>query len=221
MEKQSIFEIFKSGFWTNNTITVQVLGLCPTLAVTNTATNALGLAIATMLVLIVSNITISACRSKIMAQVRIPVFVLVIAALVTTVQILLETFLYSVYATLGIFIPLIVTNCIVIGRAESFAMRNDPLLSFFDAFFTGLGYTAVLLFIGSIREIIGFGTWFQGLDSILGPSFKNFYATVLPEHSTFIIAILPPGAFLVLGLLIAAKNAIDEKQKSRKSEACA
>lgn len=206
---KKILELFKQDVWCNNAVFVQVLGLCPTLAVTSTAVNALGLSIATTLVLLISNVVISLVRKIILPEIRIPIYVLLIASLVTCVQILMEAFMYSLYESLGIFIALIVTNCIIIGRAEAFAVRNNVFLSFLDGLFVGLGYTLVLVLIGIVREIIGFGTIFKGLDQLFGPSFANSYITVLSEKYTFIIAILPPGAFITLGLIIAGKNWLD------------
>lgn len=208
---KNIIELFKEDVWKNNTILVQILGLCPTLAVTSTAVNALGLALATTAVLIISNVVISACRHFIMPEVRIPAYILIISALVTTIEILMKTYMFSVYESLGIFISLIVTNCIIISHAESYAVRNTPFMSFLDALFTGFGYTAILILVGSIREIIGFGTIFRGLDQLFGKSFADAYITVLPSSSTFMIAILPPGAFITIGILIACKNMLSGK----------
>lgn len=208
---KNIIELFKDDVWKNNTILVQILGLCPTLAVTSTTVNALGLALATTVVLIISNIVISACRHLIMPEVRIPAYILIIAALVTTIEILMQTYMFNVYESLGIFISLIVTNCIIISHAESYAVRNTPFMSFLDALFTGLGYTIILIIVGSIREVVGFGTIFRGLDQLFGKSFADSYITVLPSNDTLIIAILPPGAFITIGILIAVRNMFSAK----------
>lgn len=208
---KKIFELFKQNVWTNNAIFVQMLGLCPTLAVTNSAVNALGLSIATTCILILTNTIVSLVRKIILPEVRIPIYVLLIASLVTCTQIIMEAFMFNLYEALGIFIALIATNCIIIGRAEAYASKNNVIMSFFDGLFIGIGYTFVLVIIGSIREIIGSGTWFKGLDQIFGYKFANFYLNILSSDQTLLIAILPPGAFITLGLLIAIKNFIDQK----------
>src|SRR5574344_1692747 len=162
-------DIAKQGLWKNNPALVQILGLCPTLAVTTSATNALGLGIATLAVLMMSNLAISLVRNWVPNEIRIPVYVMIIAALVTCVQLVMNAYLFELYQALGIFIALIVTNCIIIGRAESFANRNPPLLALFDGLMMGLGFTLVLLLLGSVREILGQGTLFAGADQLLGP----------------------------------------------------
>lgn len=157
-----------NGMWNNNPALVQLLGLCPLLAVSSTVTNALGLGIATLLVLVGSNVTVSLVRDYVPKEVRIPVFVMIIASLVTCVQLLMNAYAYGLYLSLGIFIPLIVTNCIIIGRAEAFASKNDVLPAALDGFWMGLGMTSVLVVLGSLREIIGNGTLFDGADLLLG-----------------------------------------------------
>ena len=160
-------DIAKQGLWKNNPALVQILGLCPTLAVTTSATNALGLGIATTAVLMMSNLAISLVRSWVPNEIRIPVYVMIIAALVTCVQLLMNAYLFELYQALGIFIALIVTNCIIIGRAEAFANRNPPLLALFDGLMMGLGFTLILLLLGSVREILGQGTLFAGASLLL------------------------------------------------------
>ncbi|PKI04445.1 electron transport complex subunit RsxE [Shewanella sp. 11B5] len=204
-------EIAAQGLWKNNPGLVQLLGLCPLLAVTATITNALGLGIATLLVLIGSNVLVSLVRDFVPKEIRIPVFVMIIAALVTCVQLLINAYAYNLYLSLGIFLPLIVTNCVIIGRAEAFASRNSLAHSAFDGLMMGLGFTAVLVVLGASRELLGQGTLFGGADLLLGD-----WASVLTIHvwhvdTPFLLAMLPPGAFIGMGLLIALKNVIDSR----------
>ncbi len=190
---------------------MQLLGLCPLLAVTSTVTNALGLGIATLLVLICSNATVSALRHWVPKEIRIPIFVLIIAAFVSCVQLLMNAFAFGLYQSLGIFLPLIVTNCAIIGRAEAYASKNPIKQASFDGLMMGIGFTLVLLLLGSIREILGQGTLFDGAHLLLGDWALGLRIEIFHFDSQFLLAILPPGAFIVMGFLIAAKNAIDEK----------
>lgn len=212
-------EIAWQGLWKNNPGLVQLLGLCPLLAVTATLTNALGLGVATMLVLIGSNVLVSLVRDYVPKEIRIPVFVMIIAALVTAVQLLVNAYAYGLYMSLGIFLPLIVTNCIIIGRAEAFASRNNAFSAAFDGLMMGLGFTLVLAVLGATREILGQGTLFDGADQLLGPWAKALTMQVWQVDTPFLLAMLPPGAFIVMGLLIALKNVIDKKLKERQPEA--
>lgn len=204
--------LFIEGVWKNNSALVQLLGLCPLLAVSNSVTNALGLGLATMLVLIATNTTISLFRKVIPNDIRIPIYVMVIATVVTAVQLLMNAFAYPVYQSLGIFISLIVTNCIVIGRAEAYASKNNVAKSAFDGFAMGLGATLSLIVLGALRELIGNGTLFDGLDLLLGDWAKALRLDVLHLDSGLLLAILPPGAFIGLGLMLAIKNIIDQKK---------
>ncbi|PAR81063.1 electron transport complex subunit E [Vibrio cholerae] len=204
-----------NGMWNNNPALVQLLGLCPLLAVSSTVTNALGLGIATLLVLVGSNVTVSLVRDYVPKEVRIPVFVMIIASLVTCVQLLMNAYAYGLYLSLGIFIPLIVTNCIIIGRAEAFASKNDVLPAALDGFWMGLGLTSVLVVLGSLREIIGNGTLFDGADLLLGEWAKVLRIEVFHFDSAFLLALLPPGAFIGVGFLIAAKSVIDKQIAAR------
>lgn len=204
-------QIALQGLWKNNPGLVQLLGLCPLLAVTATLTNALGLGLATMAVLIGSNILVSLVKGFVPKEIRIPIFVMIIAALVTCVQLLINAYAYGLYLSLGIFLPLIVTNCVIIGRAEAFASRNSVLKSAFDGFMMGLGFLLVLAILGACREILSQGTLFDGADLLLGD-----WASVLTIHlwqldTSFLLAMLPPGAFIGMGFLIAFKNLIDKK----------
>jgi len=199
------------GLWKNNPGLVQLLGLCPLLAVTSTLTNALGLGVATMLVLIASNTTVSLIRQWVAKEIRIPVFVMVIASFVTCIQLLMNAFTYDLYQNLGIFIPLIVTNCIIIGRAEAFAARNEVKPAAFDGLMMGLGFTIVLMVVGAIRELLGNGSLFYGIELLLGDWASFLYIQVVDFNEHFLVAILPPGAFLVMGFIIAIKNIIDNR----------
>ena len=203
--------LFMDGIWKNNSALVQLLGLCPLLAVSNSVTNALGLGLATMFVLIATNTTISLFRKMIPNDIRIPIYVMIIATVVTAVQLLMNAFAYSVYQSLGIFIPLIVTNCIVIGRAEAYASKNNVAQSAFDGFAMGLGATLSLVVLGALRELLGQGTLFDGLDLLLGDWAKSLRLDVLHLDSGLLLAILPPGAFIGLGVMLAIKNLIDKK----------
>ncbi|MBE0368945.1 MULTISPECIES: electron transport complex subunit E [Pseudoalteromonas] len=209
--------LMKEGMWGNNPALVQLLGLCPLLAVTSTVTNALGLGLATLLVLVGSNITVSVVRNWVPKDIRIPVFVMIIAAFVTIVQLLMNAYTFGLYQSLGIFIPLIVTNCAIIGRAEAFASKNNPLLSAWDGVMMGLGFAVVLIVLGAMREIIGQGTLFDGADLLLGAWATVLRIELFTFDNQFLVAILPPGAFLGLGLLIAGKNVIDTQIKAKAS----
>ncbi|MEX6257764.1 electron transport complex subunit E [Providencia huaxiensis] len=208
-------DLLLQGLWKNNSALVQLLGLCPLLAVSSTATNALGLGLATTLVLVCTNIAVSALRRWVPSEIRIPIYVMIIASVVSAVQMLINAYAFGLYESLGIFIPLIVTNCIVIGRAEAYASRNPVPLSALDGFAMGLGATATLFVLGSIREILGNGTLFDGADLLLGSWATSLRIEVLHLDSPFLLAMLPPGAFIGLALLLAAKYLIDEKMKKR------
>jgi electron transport complex protein RnfE len=208
-------ELMKNGMWVNNPAIVQLLGLCPLLAVSSTVTNALGLGLATTAVLVGSNLIVSLVRQWIPSEVRIPVFVMIIAALVTCVQLLMNAYTYGLYQSLGIFIPLIVTNCIIIGRAEAFASKNDPIPATLDGLWMGLGMTAALVVLGAMREILGNGTLFDGADRLLGDWASSLRIEVFSFDSSFLLAMLPPGAFLGVGFMIALKNVIDKKREEK------
>ena len=199
-------DVIQNGLWKNNPATVQLLGLCPLLAVSNTAVNALSLGIATVFVLVVSNSLVSMFRNFVPGSIRVPVFVMIIASAVTVVELLMSALSYELYQVLGIFIPLIVTNCSILGRAEAFASKNKVGLSFLDGLMQGLGFLIILVVVGILRELIGQGTFFTGIESLWGAS--------VPQRETgsiFLLALLPPGAFILLGLLIALKNWYEQK----------
>jgi electron transport complex protein RnfE len=206
MKLQEAKNILHNGLWKQNTGVVQLLGMCPLLAVSNSVVNAVSLGLATTVVMALSGASISPIRNFVPNEIRIPVYILIIAMLVTVVQYLMNAYMYSLYIVLGIFIPLIVTNCIVLARIEAFAGKNPVLPAALDGFAMGMGLTAVLAVLGGMREIFGHGTLFSGLDLALGEMAKGWVITIIPDYHGFLFAILPPGAFIGLGLLIAGKN---------------
>jgi len=205
-------DILNDGVWRQNTGLVVLLGLCPLLAVTNTLINGLALGLATMLTLMVSNLSVSVMRGLLKPEIRIPAFVLIIASVVTVIELLMHAFFYDLFRILGIFIPLIVTNCAIIGRAEAFASRNRPLPSLIDGFATGLGFCITLVLLGALRELAGRGSLFSGAEMLMGDWGKYLTLTIIPEHPGFLLAMLPPGAFFGLALLIAARKAWEIRQ---------
>ena len=207
--------IVKDGLWDNNIIFVQALGLCPLLAVTGTASNGLGMGLATTVVLAASGLCIAVLRGIITPQVRIPVFVLIIAVLVTMVDMAMNAWVHDLHKVLGLFIPLIVTNCAILGRAESFASRNQVLPSIIDGLMMGLGFTLALMILGATREIIGSGTLFANASLLLGSWAHHLELVLIPEYKGFLLIILPPGGFLVLGFLLAGKRILDKRLAER------
>ncbi len=199
-------DILHNGLWKQNPGIVQLLGLCPLLAVSSTVVNGASLGLATTLVMALSNAGIAPIRNFVPNEIRIPVYILIIAVLVTVVQYLMNAYMYGLYVVLGIFIPLIVTNCIVLARVEAFASKNAVIPSALDGFAMGLGLTAVLAVLGGMRELIGKGTLFSGIDLALGDMAKDWVLHVIPDYKGFLLAILPPGAFIGLALLIAGRN---------------
>lgn len=214
----SIRQIIRNGLWDNNPALVQLLGLCPLLAVSGTVVNALGLGIATIIVLVGSNVAVSIIRNHVEDAVRLPAFVMIIASFTTAAELIMQALTFELYQILGIFIPLIVTNCIILGRAEGFARKNSILPSFIDGLMMGVGFTLVLTLLGILREIIGQGTLFSGMDLLFGPVAENWTIIIIPDYQQFLFAVLPPGAFVALGLIIAVKNLIDEAVKNRQKE---
>ncbi len=204
-------KISVQGLWKNNPALVQILGLCPLLAVTTTVVNALGLGLATTATLVLSNATVSMIRDWLQPEIRIPVFVMVIAAIVTAIELSMNAFVHDLYLALGIFIPLIVTNCSIIARAEAFASKNPVLPSLLDGFMMGLGFTLVLLVLGAFREVIGQGTLLTDAQIMFGDSARAWKIVLIEDYRGFLLAILPPGAFIGLGCLIALKNIIDTR----------
>jgi len=211
---QETLTISKNGLWKNNVALVQLLGLCPLLAVTGTVINGLGLGLATLMTLVLSNSVVSLIRPWLKSEIRIPVFVLIIASIVTTIELIMNAWFHDLYLVLGIFIPLIVTNCSIIARAEAFASKNNVVNSALDGFMMGLGFTLVLVVLGGMRELIGFGTLFANAQLMFGSIGESMTITFNENYPGFLLAVLPPGAFIGLGLLIALKNIIDKRQKS-------
>jgi Na+-translocating ferredoxin:NAD+ oxidoreductase subunit E len=203
--------IAKDGIWDNNVVLAQALALCPLLAVTGTATNGLGLGLATTFVLVQSGFLVSVLRGIITPQVRIPVFVLIIATLVTLVDLAMNAWMHDLHKVLGLFIPLIVTNCAILGRAESFAFRNRALPAAFDGLMMGVGFTLVLVAVGAMREIIGSGTLFANASMLLGDAMGFLELTLIPEYRGFLLMMLPPGGFIALGVLLAGKRVLDRR----------
>ena len=208
-------KISRDGLWDNNIVFSQLLALCPLLAVTSTATNGLGMGLATLVVLVASGLAVSLLRGLITAEVRIPVFVLIIAAIVTLVDMGMNAWVHDLHKILGLFIPLIVTNCAILGRAESFASRNAIAPSVMDGLMMGLGFTLALVTLGAVREILGSGTLFANASLLLGDGFAFLESTLIPDYKGFLLMILPPGGFLVLGFLLAGKRILDGRLQKR------
>lgn len=210
--------IARDGLWDNNPVLAQQLALCPLLAVTTSATNGLGMGLATMAVMLITSLVISLFRDIITPEVRIPAFILLIASAVTVVDLVMNAFMHDLYKVLGLFIPLIVTNCMILGRAEAFASRNKIMPSLADGFMMGLGFTAVLVVLGAIREFIGNGTLFANASLLLGEAFGFLELTLIPNYGGYLIMMLPPGAFLVMGFLMAGKRVIDARSAERQKQ---
>ena len=207
--------IIRDGLWKNNPALVQLLGLCPLLAVSNTVINGLGLGLATIITLVASNGLVSLFRKQIPDEARLPVFVLIIASIVTVIELSMNAWFHELYLILGIFIPLIVTNCAITGRAEAFAARNPVGPALVDGFMMGLGFTAVLVLLGAMRELIGLGTLFSEAHLMFGEAARGFSIVVFEDYRGFLMALLPPGAFIGLGLIVALKNVIDARETTQ------
>ncbi len=209
-------KIITDGLWTNNQALVALLGLCPLLAVTNNLTNGLGLGIATLAVLLTSNILVSLIRDYVPSEIRIPVFISIIASAVTAIELLMNAYLHDLYKVLGIFIPLIVTNCAILARADAFASKNTVDKAMIDAFAVGIGFALVLVVLGAIRELIGQGTLFDQIHLLFGESARTWTLHIYPsEWPGFLLALLPPGAFIALGLMLAVMNIINARKKAK------
>jgi len=213
----SFAEISSMGLWNKNPALVQLLGLCPLLAVTGSVVNALGLGLATMLVLVGSNLVVSLIRNHVTDVIRLPAFVMIIAAFTTCTELLMKAYTYELYLILGLFISLIVTNCTILGRAEAFASKNSVWPSVLDGFMMSLGFMAVLIVLGAIREFLGTGALFADMNLLFGEAARSWKITLLNIESGMLVAILPPGAFMVTGLLIAMKNIIDKQIDDRQA----
>ncbi len=213
MAAPSYSELSLNGLWKNNPAIVQLLGLCPLLAVTGSVVNALGLAAATIMVLVCSNTAVSLIRNIVSDAVRLPAFVMIIASAVTCIELLMQAFAYELYQILGIFLPLITTNCVILGRADAFASKNSLAPAVYDGFIMGVGFGVILVLLGALRELIGTGALFANMDLLFGSAAANWQVTVVEGYQPFLLAILPPGAFIFTGLIIAAKNLIDMQIK--------
>jgi len=209
--------IGRDGLWDNNVVLAQLLALCPLLAVTGTATNGLGMGLATLAVMVASGFSVSLLRGLITPEVRIPVFVLIIATIVTLVDMMMNAWVHDLHKVLGLFIPLIVTNCAILGRAESFASRNQITPSVYDGLMMGLGFTFALVALGAVRELLGSGTLFANAALLLGDAFAFLQLTIIPDYKGFLLMILPPGGFLALGFLLAGKRIIDARLQKRRA----
>ena len=201
--------IVKDGLWDNNGVFCMILGMCPTMAVTTSATNGLGMGLATAVVMAASSLLVATFRGWITQEVRIPVYILIVAAMVTLVDLMMNAWMHELYKVLGLFIPLIVSNCLPLARLEAFAAKEPVLPSLVDGIFMGIGFTLSLTLIGAVREIIGSGTLFADASLLLGPAFQFMEVRLLPENMGVLLMILPPGGFLVTGLLVVAKRMLD------------
>jgi electron transport complex protein RnfE len=217
MAQISYRDLSIDGLWRNNPALVQLLGLCPLLAASGNVVNALGLGLATTFVLMVSNLAASLLRNVLSNAVRLPVFVMIIASAVTCVDLLMQAFAYELFQILGIFLPLIVTNCAILARADGFATKHAPGPSLYDGFMMGMGFTGVLVMLGALRELLGTGEIFAAMDLLFGPAAAHWRITVFPDYQPFLLATLPPAAFILTGLLIAGKNLIDNHIQNRQS----
>tara|TARA_R110002167_G_scaffold128477_1_gene310779 strand:- start:888 stop:1601 length:714 start_codon:yes stop_codon:yes gene_type:complete len=224
MSDISYREISLNGLWKNNPAIVQLLGLCPLLAVTGSVINALGMGLATMLVLTISNTCVSMIRSFASDAIRLPAFVMIIAAAVTCIELLMQAFAYELFQILGIFLPLITTNCVILGRADAFACKNKVLPAMYDGFIMGVGFAVILMLLGAVREVIGTGAIFANMDLLFGEGAKAWKIVLVDDYTAVLVAILPPGAFIFTGIIIALKNIIDDgikKREAAKSEGTA
>lgn len=217
--KFSYQEIIENGMWKQNPGLVQLLGLCPTLAMTVNLVNGFSLGLMTAIVMAASSAAVAPIRRLVPTEIRIPVFILIIAALVTIIDLSMHAYLHSLHAVLGIFIPLIVTNCIVLARVEAFAAKNPVTPSALDGFMMGFGLALVLAVLGGMREVLGKGTLFSGVDLVFGPSAKTMVLTIIPNYHGFLLAILPPGAFIGLACLIAYRNWVEQRKLARSANA--
>ena len=215
MAEISYKDISLNGLWKNNPAIVQLLGLCPLLAVTGSVVNAIGLGLATTLVLVCSNTAVSLIRNIVSDAVRLPAFVMIIAAAVTCIELLMQAYTYELYLILGIFLPLITTNCVILGRADAFASKNSFFPAIHDGLMMGIGFSAILVLLGGLRELSGTGAIFANMDLLFGPAAAEWKLVLVDNYKNFLLSILPPGAFIFTGLIIAVKNLIDVNMKAR------
>lgn len=217
-DRSSFREIVRNGLWQENPGLVQLLGLCPLLAISNTFVNGLGLGIATILVICATNFVVSLTRAWTHHDFRLPIFVLIIATLVTVVELLFKAFVFELHLSLGIFLPLIVTNCVILGRAEAFASRRPVIEALVDGLAHGAGFAAVLMLLGGTREIIGYGTLFANAEHLIGPAGAGLEVSVFSPPDGLLLAILPPGAFIGLAVIIALRNRLATRARKRSTE---
>jgi electron transport complex protein RnfE len=217
MAEVSYKDLSLNGLWKNNPALVQLLGLCPLLAVSGNVVNAIGLGLATTMVLVLSNASVSLIRNVVPDSIRLPTFVMIIASAVTCIELLMQAFAYELFLILGIFLPLITTNCVVLGRADGFAASNPLGASIYDGLFMGLGFASVLVLLGALRELTGTGALFANMDLLFGPGAAHWKIVLFNHYQPFLLAILPPGAFIFTGLIIAVKNLIDDRMKQREA----
>ena len=215
MADVSYRELSLNGLWKNNPAIVQLLGLCPLLAVTGSVVNAIGLGLATTLVLVCSNTAVSLIRNIVSDAVRLPAFVMIIAAAVTCIELLMQAYAYELYQILGIFLPLITTNCVILGRADGFASKNSLAPAIYDGLIMGVGFAVVLGLLGAMRELAGTGALFANMDLLFGPGAVDWKIVLIDNYQPFLLAILPPGAFIFTGLIIACKNLVDAQIQKR------
>ena len=208
-------DITRNGLWDNNPALVQLLGLCPLLGVSNSVVNSIGLGLATIFVLVASNTFVSIIKNVTPAAIRLPTFVMIIAAAVTCIELLMQAYTYELYEILGIFLPLITTNCLILGRADGFACKNTVSASIYDGLMMGIGFALALYLLGAMRELIGTGALFANMDLLFGPAAVDWKITFSADYPQFLLAILPPGAFILTGLIIAGKNFIDYQIQQR------
>jgi len=201
--------IIKDGLWDNNGVFSMLLGMCPAMAMTTSATNGFGMGLATAVVMAASSWLVAIFRNKITTEVRIPVYILIVAAMVTVVDLGMNAWMHELYKVLGLFIPLIVSNCLPLARLEAFAAKQPPVSALLDGLFMGLGFTIALTAVGAVREILGSGTLFADASLLLGPSFKVIEMRLLPADMGVLMMILPPGGFIVTGLLVVVKRLLD------------
>jgi electron transport complex protein RnfE len=204
-------KIVRDGLWDNNGVFGMLLGMCPTMAMTTSATNGLGMGLATAVVMAASNLLVAMFRGWITQEVRIPVYILIVAAMVTLVDLTMNAWMHELYKVLGLFIPLIVSNCLPLARLEAFAAKEPVMPSLMDGIFMGIGFTLALTVIGACREIIGSGTLFADASLLLGPAFKFMEMRIMPPDTGVLVVILPPGGFLATGLLLVGKRMLDLK----------
>ena len=209
-------DITRNGLWDNNPALVQLLGLCPLLGVSNSVVNSIGLGLATIFVLVASNTFVSIIKNVTPTAIRLPTFVMIIAAAVTCIELLMQAYTYELYEILGIFLPLITTNCLILGRADGFACKNTVSASIYDGLMMGIGFALALYLLGAMRELIGTGALFANMDLLFGPAAVDWKITFSADYPQFLLAILPPGAFILTGLIIAGKNFIDYQIKQHK-----